>query len=109
MPLTIRKLHPLFAGEVTGVDLTRPLSGDQALAIEAAMDEYAVLVFPRQDITDEQQLAFAKLRAVEHDRYVVVAGTTGISTIIAPDGHEVARTEETTWPHTLDRKLPTLP
>ena len=24
----------------------------------------------------EQQLAFAKLRAVEHDRYVVVAGTT---------------------------------
>jgi apolipoprotein N-acyltransferase len=40
----------------------------------------------------EQQLAFAKLRAVEHDRYVVVAGTTGISTIIAPDGHEVART-----------------
>ena len=40
----------------------------------------------------EQQLAFGKLRAVEHDRYVVVAGTTGISAVIAPDGHEVART-----------------
>ena len=40
----------------------------------------------------EQQLAFAKVRAVEHDRYAVVAGTTGISAIIAPDGHEVART-----------------
>lgn len=40
----------------------------------------------------EQQLAFAKVRAVEHDRYVVVAGTTGISAMIAPDGHELART-----------------
>ena len=30
---------------------------------------------------------------MEHDRYVVVAGTTGISAVIAPDGREVARTE----------------
>jgi alpha-ketoglutarate-dependent 2,4-dichlorophenoxyacetate dioxygenase len=60
MPLTIRKLHPLFAGEVTGADLTRPLDRDEAQAIEVAMDEYAVLVFPKQDITDEQQLAFAR-------------------------------------------------
>lgn len=41
----------------------------------------------------EQQLAFAKVRAVEHDRYTLVAGTTGISALIAPDGHEIARTE----------------
>jgi apolipoprotein N-acyltransferase len=41
----------------------------------------------------EQQLAFGRLRAVEHDRYVVVAGTTGISAVIAPDGRELARTE----------------
>ncbi|HEU4361114.1 MAG TPA: apolipoprotein N-acyltransferase [Mycobacterium sp.] len=40
----------------------------------------------------EQQLAFAKTRAVEHNRYVVVAGTTGISAVIAPDGRELART-----------------
>jgi alpha-ketoglutarate-dependent 2,4-dichlorophenoxyacetate dioxygenase len=60
MALSIRKLHPLFVGEVTGIDLTRPLCRDQAAEIEAAMDEYAVLVFPKQDITDEQQLAFAR-------------------------------------------------
>ncbi|CFS60622.1 polyprenol-monophosphomannose synthase ppm1 [Mycobacterium tuberculosis] len=41
----------------------------------------------------EQQLAFAKVRAVEHDRYVVVAGTTGISAVIAPDGGELIRTD----------------
>jgi alpha-ketoglutarate-dependent 2,4-dichlorophenoxyacetate dioxygenase len=60
MALTIRKLHPVFVGEVTGVDLTQPLSRDEAIAIEAGMDEYAVLVFPKQDITDEQQLSFAR-------------------------------------------------
>jgi len=41
----------------------------------------------------EQQLAFAKIRAVEHDRYVLVAGTTGISAVIAPDGAELKRTD----------------
>ena len=41
----------------------------------------------------EQQLAFAKVRAVEHDRYVVVAGTTGISAVIAPDGAELVSTD----------------
>jgi apolipoprotein N-acyltransferase len=40
----------------------------------------------------EQELGFAKVRAVELDRYVVVASTTGVSAVIAPDGHELART-----------------
>jgi len=59
MTLTIRKLHPVFVGEVTGIDLAQPISREDAAAIEAGMDEHAVLVFPRQDVTDEQQLAFA--------------------------------------------------
>jgi apolipoprotein N-acyltransferase len=33
-----------------------------------------------------QQLAMARVRAIEHDRAVVVASTTGVSAIIAPDG-----------------------
>jgi apolipoprotein N-acyltransferase len=41
----------------------------------------------------EQQLAFSKIRAVELDRYVVVASNTGISAVIAPDGRELERTE----------------
>ena len=43
--------------------------------------------------TLEQQLAIAKVRAVEHDRFVLVAGTTGVSAVIAPDGGEVKRTD----------------
>jgi alpha-ketoglutarate-dependent 2,4-dichlorophenoxyacetate dioxygenase len=60
MPLTIRRLHPLFAGEVTGIDLSRPIGRDEVTAIENGMNEYGVLLFPMQDLTDEQQLAFAE-------------------------------------------------
>jgi alpha-ketoglutarate-dependent 2,4-dichlorophenoxyacetate dioxygenase len=60
MALEIRQLHPHFVGEVSGVDLTRPLTPDEATAIEAGMDRYAVLVFHDQNITDEQQIAFSK-------------------------------------------------
>ena len=37
----------------------------------------------------EQQLAMGRLRAVEHGRAVVVAATSGISAVIAPDGEIV--------------------
>jgi alpha-ketoglutarate-dependent 2,4-dichlorophenoxyacetate dioxygenase len=60
MSLTFRKLHPVFAAEVTGIDLTRPVSLDDVAAIEAGMDEYAVLVFPGQALTDQQQLDFTR-------------------------------------------------
>ena len=59
MAIAIRQLHKHFVGEVSGLDLRQPLTAEQAREIEAAMDKYAVLVFHGQDITDEQQLAFA--------------------------------------------------
>jgi alpha-ketoglutarate-dependent 2,4-dichlorophenoxyacetate dioxygenase len=59
MTITIRQLHPHFVGEVSGVDLRKPLTPQEARDIEAGMDKYAVLLFRDQDITDEQQLAFA--------------------------------------------------
>jgi apolipoprotein N-acyltransferase len=45
--------------------------------------------------TDEssQQLAMSRLRAVEHGRSVVIAATSGISAVIAPDGSVVRRSE----------------
>jgi alpha-ketoglutarate-dependent 2,4-dichlorophenoxyacetate dioxygenase len=58
MPLSIRPLTPAIAGEVTGVDITKPLTPQEVAAIEAGMDKYAVLVFPGQNLTDEQQMAF---------------------------------------------------
>jgi alpha-ketoglutarate-dependent 2,4-dichlorophenoxyacetate dioxygenase len=60
MSVTIKQLHPIFVGEVSGVDLRQPLTPEEAAAIDAGMDRYAVLVFHDQQITDEQQVAFAR-------------------------------------------------
>jgi alpha-ketoglutarate-dependent 2,4-dichlorophenoxyacetate dioxygenase len=60
MAISIRQIHPVFVGEVSEVDLTKPLSRDEVAAIEAGMDRYAVLVFHDQNITDEQQIAFSR-------------------------------------------------
>jgi len=60
MSVTIRQIHPVFVGEVEGVDLRKPLTPEEVAAIEAGMDRYAVLVFHGQDITDAQQAAFSR-------------------------------------------------
>jgi apolipoprotein N-acyltransferase len=52
-----------------------------------------------------QQLAMARLRAVEHDRAVVAASTTGYSAIIAPDGRVI--TSSGTWQQAeLEARVP---
>jgi alpha-ketoglutarate-dependent 2,4-dichlorophenoxyacetate dioxygenase len=60
MAVAIRQIHPVFVGEVSGVDLRQRLSPEEVRAIEAGMDRYAVLVFHDQNITDEQQIAFTR-------------------------------------------------
>jgi alpha-ketoglutarate-dependent 2,4-dichlorophenoxyacetate dioxygenase len=60
MPIAITQIHPVFVGEVSGADLTRPLTPDEVAAIEAGMDRYAVLVFRDQRIDDDQQMAFSR-------------------------------------------------
>jgi alpha-ketoglutarate-dependent 2,4-dichlorophenoxyacetate dioxygenase len=60
MAISIHQIHPVFVGEVSGVDLRRPLSPVEVAAIEEGMDRYAVLIFHDQNITDEQQIAFSR-------------------------------------------------
>ena len=64
MTIIIRPIDPatraFFAGEVSGIDLTRRLSDAEVAAIHAGMDEFGVLVFHDQNLTDEQQLAFSR-------------------------------------------------
>ena len=58
--MQIQPLHPLFVGEVSGIDLSQPVTPEQARQIEAGMDRYGVLVFHNQQITDEQQMDFSR-------------------------------------------------
>jgi alpha-ketoglutarate-dependent 2,4-dichlorophenoxyacetate dioxygenase len=58
--VSIRQAHPVFVGEVSGIDIREPLTSSDVAAIEAGMDRYAVLIFRDQDVTDEQQIAFSR-------------------------------------------------
>jgi alpha-ketoglutarate-dependent 2,4-dichlorophenoxyacetate dioxygenase len=58
--MQITQIHPTFTAEVSGLDLRQPLTPTQAAEIEAAMDLYGVLVFHDQDVSDDQQRAFAR-------------------------------------------------
>jgi alpha-ketoglutarate-dependent 2,4-dichlorophenoxyacetate dioxygenase len=60
MAITITELTPGFAGEVSGIDITQPLTQAQAAELEAGMDRYAVLVYHDQRFTDDQQKAFSR-------------------------------------------------
>ncbi len=64
MTISIRPIDPVsrpfFAGEVSGIDITQPLSPSDVAAISAGMDEFGVLVFHDQHFTDETQLAFSR-------------------------------------------------
>src|SRR4051812_38404710 len=59
MALNLTPLHPVFAAEASGVTLTA-LSAAEIAAIDAAMDQYAVLVFRGQPLTEAEQVALAR-------------------------------------------------
>jgi alpha-ketoglutarate-dependent 2,4-dichlorophenoxyacetate dioxygenase len=61
MPLELRQLHPLFAAEASGVDLSRPIDQATVDAIWRAIDQHAVVVFREQRLDDTQLRDFAAL------------------------------------------------
>jgi alpha-ketoglutarate-dependent 2,4-dichlorophenoxyacetate dioxygenase len=60
MPLAIKPLHPLFAAEISGVDIAQPLDAAVVREIVAAMDRYAVCVYRGTALTDESHIAFSR-------------------------------------------------
>jgi alpha-ketoglutarate-dependent 2,4-dichlorophenoxyacetate dioxygenase len=57
--LHLKPLQP-FSAEATGIDLRDPLTPAQIKAVEEAMDQHAVLVFRDQNLSQTQQIEFAK-------------------------------------------------
>jgi apolipoprotein N-acyltransferase len=84
----------LVRSEVTaGANLLAVQSNDADFEIDGQLGE------------TEQQTAMARIRAIESDRAVVYASTTGESTIIAPDGRLIARSG--IWQQAiLDERVP---
>ncbi|GAA4858029.1 apolipoprotein N-acyltransferase [Actinomycetospora straminea] len=61
--------------------------------------------FGYSDMTYQQQ-GMSRLRAIEHDRAVVIAATSGQSAVVAPDGTLAARTGALFTPGLLVERVP---
>ena len=59
--IEVRQLHPLFVGEVSGVDLAGTLAPQTVQALNEAIDRYAVLVFHDQALDDDRLLGLGQL------------------------------------------------
>lgn len=96
-------------GADAGVLQAGPVRLGDVICFEVAYDEVVhdavtaggrVLVVQTNNATfaglgqPEQQVAMSRLRAIEHGRAVLVAATSGISAVIAPDGAVVAEIDE---------------
>ena len=106
-----RVARDFYPGTSTGVMQLGPAKIGDVICFEVAYDEIVrdtvnqgarVLVVQTNNATyalsgqPDQQLAMSRLRAVEHGRAVLIAATSGISGVIAPDGSIVSRTTELT-------------
>jgi taurine dioxygenase len=57
----VKPLSPIIGAEITGVDLSGPVSPELQSELHRALLEWKVIFFRSQNITSEQQLAFARL------------------------------------------------
>jgi alpha-ketoglutarate-dependent 2,4-dichlorophenoxyacetate dioxygenase len=99
-PMEIVPLRPGFGAELRGVTLADVAAHDAAYAaVRAAFEEYSVLVFRGQDVTDENQLAFSrrfgppevtKVGSLGTGTYFVILTTIGPDGKVVPADHRYA-------------------
>ena len=59
MAITVCLVTPNFAAEIGDVDLSAPMAPSDLQAIKEAFAKYAVLIFPDQQLSQDQHLDFA--------------------------------------------------
>ncbi|MXQ67314.1 apolipoprotein N-acyltransferase [Actinomadura rayongensis] len=100
----VMRLGPITIGDVICFEVAydrevRDVARGQMLVVQTNNATYGRTSLP------PQQIAMSRLRAVEHGRTILVAATSGISAIVAPDGRVVARSRE----FTPDVQVATMP
>jgi taurine dioxygenase len=56
----LQTLEPAFAARLSGLDLARPLDGEEVAAIRDAWRGHSVLVVPGQTLSPERQIAYSR-------------------------------------------------
>jgi apolipoprotein N-acyltransferase len=108
-PGTVAKVFPMGPARV-GIATCYEVAFDDAVrdSVRAGATLLAIptnnATFGRTEMT-YQQLAMSRERAVEHGREVVVAATSGVSAIVAPDG-TVTQQSELFTPDALVARVP---
>ncbi len=69
-------LHRNFGARVNGIDLAGPLTGEEVAELHAAIDEYSVLLFPQQNMSDEAQMQLTSALGEPEENHVTF-GRTG--------------------------------
>jgi alpha-ketoglutarate-dependent 2,4-dichlorophenoxyacetate dioxygenase len=58
--IQVNQLHPLFAGEITGLDTSQPITPEIVELVEQAMAQHAVCIIRGASLSDEDHLRFAR-------------------------------------------------
>ncbi|MGB1821882.1 MAG: TauD/TfdA dioxygenase family protein [Acidimicrobiales bacterium] len=74
-------LHEEFGARVSGVDLTGPLSPQLLEELHKAIDDYSVLLFPEQDMSDEAQMRLTQALGEPEENHVTFGRTGEIAYI----------------------------
>jgi taurine dioxygenase len=94
--LEVETLTPHIGAKVRGVDLSQPLTNEQARDVHQAWIDWKILVFPNQHLNRDQHKAFARRWGKLHvhpmqptyggDEEILVVKTTRDSTYTSGDG-----------------------
>ncbi|MFD0905965.1 apolipoprotein N-acyltransferase [Actinomadura sediminis] len=89
----VMRLGPVTIGDVICFEVAydqevRDVAAGRLLVVQTNNATYGHTSLP------PQQIAMSRLRAVEHGRTILVAATSGISAIVAPDGRMIDRSAE---------------
>ncbi|MFO0997825.1 MAG: TauD/TfdA family dioxygenase [Alphaproteobacteria bacterium] len=58
--LKLRRIHPTFGAEISGLDLSRPLDEATFAAVREAFENHGLLVFRNQSLSMDEQSAFSR-------------------------------------------------
>lgn len=84
------RIGDVICFEVAYDGVVRDVASSELLVVQTNNATYGRTSLP------PQQIAMSRLRAVEHGRAVLVAATSGISAIVAPDGRMIDKSAEFT-------------
>ena len=95
--LDIRPLTPVIGAEILGVDLSKPLGDTAVAAVRDTLNRAHVVFFRDQELTPDEQEAFAAQFGEPTEAHPVITSIEGNSKVLAIDAQ---RGDRASWWHT---------